>query len=564
MKYAVLSLLYVSLIFATVFEDTTEYLGIEIEADSFTGGGELLDDPEVIQYKAPPEPLDPETLADINDPSSGAEYQSPVERAISRGDEGSSIWPDYDWWDDIIVYPGRVGSGQDFDVDWYTGDVYAIFDTDHATLDSLIVYRSQDSGETWSIFAFGTNTDGSISNPKIRVANDSSGDPWVVAMGIWNETGDDILWTRRCTTSGGSSTWEQVAADVGFADMDADIGMAACVYATYVEDGTDYLRAAGNLLGGSGWVNDVNIFYGTGVTPYPAIAAGLYGNVSIAFITDYYTSTPQVRIKSSTNSGINWTASEQVSNTDSPSLEDCDIAFTHGPPEQTGWITVTYNFTSSDDFGYYYSTNSGSSWTFGNMFAGSGGDENHGSIRVNKGGSSSGSLSLAYNVDPGDSVMFSTAYSLYPTNFNTPMRINDFNATSSWPACAGWSGGYPSILYTNFSVNYRLMFDGYFNVGINNASERLGDMIQNAPNPFSATTNISFNLTQSSPITISIYNITGQLVSTLADNQSFDEGSHSVQWDGQNESGTRVSSGVYFCHLSANGISRIQRMLMIR
>ncbi len=246
MQYAVLSLLSVSLIFATVYEYTTEYPGIEIEADSFTGGRELLDDPEGMQYKAAPEPLDPETLADINDPSSGAEYQSPVERAISREDEESSVWPDYDWWDDVIVYPGRVGSGQDFDVDWYTGDVYAIFDTDHATLDSLIVYRSQDYGETWSIFTYGTNTDGSISNPKIRVVIDGSLNSWVVAMGIWNETGDDILWTRRCTTSGGSPTWEQVAADVGFADMDADIGMAACVYATYVEDGTDYLRAAGN------------------------------------------------------------------------------------------------------------------------------------------------------------------------------------------------------------------------------------------------------------------------------------------------------------------------------
>ena len=84
-------------------------------------------------------------------------------------------------------------------------------------------------------------------------------------------------------------------------------------------------------------------------------------------------------------------------------------------------------------------------------------------------------------------------------------------------------------------------------------------MIQNVPNPFNATTNISFNLANSSPVTISIYNIAGQLVSTLADNQSFNEGSHSVQWDGQS-----FSPGVYFCHLSADGISQTHRMLMVR
>lgn len=146
------------------------------------------------------------------------------------------------------------------------------------------------------------------------------------------------------------------------------------------------------------------------------------------------------------------------------------------------------------------------------------------------------------------------------------MRIKDHRATGLWPATAGWNGyAYSGILYSAYMQNYNLMFDWWNNTGIDGAPETTAPgMIQNAPNPFSAITNISFNLTQSSPVTISIYNVAGQLVTTLADQQSFNEGSNSVQWDGLNESGTMVSPGVYFCRLSADGISRTHRMLMVR
>jgi hypothetical protein len=559
MNYLLAGLLLTGLLFGTVYEGTTEDLGIDIPQGPFPGGDPMLDLPEGAHTVLAFEPLDESTLSDPNDPTSAFEYQSPVERALEYVEEGP-VWPGYDWANDILVYPGAVGTGQDFDEDQDTGDIYACFDTDHATGDSLIVYRSQDGGLTWSFFGVATNNDGEISNPKICVVKDSSGNAWVVAMGIWIETGDDLIWTRRWTTAGGSPTFEQAGTAVEWADMDAEVGSGAVAYITYVPTGSFDVYATRNSINGSGWTNNVSLFSNTEVTGYPAVGAGAGGRVSVAFIDDRLTATPQIRIKRSVDHGINWLGSEQVSNTAADNLEHCDVAFSHGTT-QTGWIITTYAFSTGDNFGFYYSDDSGVNWTYGFVFSPSGGDENLGSIGTRK---SSGSVTLAYNSDPGDSIMFAWTTPADPTGFDAPVRINDFAATGYWPPTAGWGGSYSAILYTNWNTNYRLMWDWFGNSqGIEGTSAG-PQTVRNTPNPFSSVTNISFELAQSSPVTISIYNLAGQLVNRIADGQSFGEGSNSVQWDGRSFSGELASPGVYFCRLDANGLSQTHRMMMVR
>lgn len=549
------SLLSFSLAYGTIYEGTNDDLGISIEPRS-TASSELLDNPDGTQY-IEPNGLVIETMSD-EDPF-GENYTTPIKRALSVVDEGSSVWPSYDWSADVEIYPGKVGSGQDFDEDEDTHDLYAILDTDHSSYDSVIVYRSQDHGVTWSFWRATYNSGGEMNNPKVRVAKDAGGQTWVCMM---YATGTSLR-VRRMTPSQASSHYETITSNaVNFADMDAEIGTGAYVYATWEPSGTHDVHAARNALDGSGWVNTGSIFGSAQTSTQPAVAAGAGGTVAVAFIDARLTSNPQVRIKRSTNHGSTWLGSAAVSNSTASGLENCDIAFSHGST-QVGWITVTFKY-SNDNFGYYYSTDSGASWTYGTIFSGSGTDENLGSIRTRK---ATGSLTLAYNVDPGDSTMFSWATTSSPTAFSTPERINDYNATGHWPAATGWNNSYSAILYTNWNGNYRLMFDWWGNTGIGDTetSSVLGTtFITSAPNPFYATTNINFNLSQSSPVTISVYNVAGQLVNTLADNQNFNEGSNSVQWNGRNEAGTMVSPGVYFCRLSADGISQTHRMLMVR
>ncbi|MDP8202537.1 MAG: T9SS type A sorting domain-containing protein, partial [Candidatus Tenebribacter burtonii] len=76
--------------------------------------------------------------------------------------------------------------------------------------------------------------------------------------------------------------------------------------------------------------------------------------------------------------------------------------------------------------------------------------------------------------------------------------------------------------------------------------------LSNYPNPFNPTTTISFSIQNDSEVNLSIYNIKGQKINTLAHNE-FTKGNHSVIWNGIDENNNLVSSGVYLYKLNVNG-----------
>ena len=79
-------------------------------------------------------------------------------------------------------------------------------------------------------------------------------------------------------------------------------------------------------------------------------------------------------------------------------------------------------------------------------------------------------------------------------------------------------------------------------------------LAQNYPNPFNPATRIAYALPEQSTVTIKVYNLVGQLVTTLA-NGVQEAGYHFATWNGRNNSGTPVSSGVYFYRFEASGSS---------
>ncbi len=72
------------------------------------------------------------------------------------------------------------------------------------------------------------------------------------------------------------------------------------------------------------------------------------------------------------------------------------------------------------------------------------------------------------------------------------------------------------------------------------------------PNPTNRGSVISFQVPKDQPVRLAIYNVAGQLVKVLADGR-YAAGTHQVTWNGQNESGQAVSSGVYFIRLNTDG-----------
>lgn len=86
---------------------------------------------------------------------------------------------------------------------------------------------------------------------------------------------------------------------------------------------------------------------------------------------------------------------------------------------------------------------------------------------------------------------------------------------------------------------------------------------QNCPNPFNPTTDISFYLPSDSYVTLEVYNIMGQRISSLVSDYR-QAGNHTVTWNGMNDSGSRVSSGVYFYRIQAGDYRDCKKMMMIK
>ncbi|MFH1686306.1 MAG: thrombospondin type 3 repeat-containing protein [bacterium] len=88
-------------------------------------------------------------------------------------------------------------------------------------------------------------------------------------------------------------------------------------------------------------------------------------------------------------------------------------------------------------------------------------------------------------------------------------------------------------------------------------------LAQNYPNPFNPVTEISFDLPRAMTVTLQVYNIHGQEVATPL-SATLPRGSHTVTWDGTDQSCTPVASGVYFYRLTAAEFSSTKKMLLLK
>ena len=86
---------------------------------------------------------------------------------------------------------------------------------------------------------------------------------------------------------------------------------------------------------------------------------------------------------------------------------------------------------------------------------------------------------------------------------------------------------------------------------------------QNFPNPFNPTTQIRFGIPEASNVTLRIYNSVGQLVKTLVDG-NMSEGYHQVTWDATDNSGNKLSSGVYFYRITTGTFNQVNKMLLMK
>ncbi len=89
-------------------------------------------------------------------------------------------------------------------------------------------------------------------------------------------------------------------------------------------------------------------------------------------------------------------------------------------------------------------------------------------------------------------------------------------------------------------------------------------LAQNYPNPFNPTTTINYTLRERTNVSLKVYNVAGQLVSTLVDGVQNPTDVVPVTWNGLNDNGQSVSSGVYFYKLVTGDFTQTKKMVLLK
>lgn len=172
-------------------------------------------------------------------------------------------------------------------------------------------------------------------------------------------------------------------------------------------------------------------------------------------------------------------------------------------------------------------------------------------------------IALVYSADGG--ATWSNQYSLTRTDHDGGYQGMDPRVTSSGIDMA-WREGYRinqddpdsvAIVYGHVDLSI---------VGLEDLQPQVIDkfeLAQNYPNPFNPTTQIKYSVNKLGNYELSVYNLLGEKVRTLISSQ-LSPGTYSIDWDGRNEFGKAVASGIYFYKLSGKDLSIIKKMALIR
>ncbi|HEY5615672.1 MAG TPA: T9SS type A sorting domain-containing protein, partial [Bacteroidota bacterium] len=101
--------------------------------------------------------------------------------------------------------------------------------------------------------------------------------------------------------------------------------------------------------------------------------------------------------------------------------------------------------------------------------------------------------------------------------------------------------------------------------------ETIGDAIpteftlnQNFPNPFNPSTTIRFALPEEAPVSLVIYNMLGVQIRTLVNGENLRAAFHQIAWDGKDDAGYTLPSGMYIYRITAGSFQSAKRMTLLK
>ena len=162
----------------------------------------------------------------------------------------------------------------------------------------------------------------------------------------------------------------------------------------------------------------------------------------------------------------------------------------------------------------------------------------------------------------GDSVITSNTLSLSYQEIYDMITVQQDTTSWWWYVSASDgvdttdAGPAPYYMTVNFDISPMLSIDG-------SAIPEVFALHQNYPNPFNPVTSIQFDIPEQSEVRMDIYNLMGQRVATLVNN-TLEPGFHAVKWNGTNDFGKQLSSGMYIYRISANNFTSVKKLILMK
>jgi len=177
------------------------------------------------------------------------------------------------------------------------------------------------------------------------------------------------------------------------------------------------------------------------------------------------------------------------------------------------------------------------------------------------GGAAASNKGISPNVAPCDTwIQFggdNQSVSTYDyQDFKLKVRVTDANNQSAEDEIYVSVGSSRKVLAQD-------QFMGSQSVLVEEPRQLLSSQLQNYPNPFNPTTTIRYQLPVASHVTVSIYDLWGQWITTIVDGDML-AGEHTAIWDGRNASGDELSSGVHLCRTMASSFSQAIKIILVR
>ncbi len=132
----------------------------------------------------------------------------------------------------------------------------------------------------------------------------------------------------------------------------------------------------------------------------------------------------------------------------------------------------------------------------------------------------------------------------------SPLTFQSFQYNDGTPA-AGSVDGKLTVVINTTAVNMTAVPTEY-------------ELLSAYPNPFNPTTNLTFAMPKEGAVTLEVYNVLGMKVRTLEAGKRMSAGYHTLVWDGRDNSGSILPSGVYIYRLSADQYTASKKMVMMK